>query len=837
LALPSIPLVDITPSPTNPRKHFDEGALAELAATIKDHGVIQPITVRPNPKGEPLYEIVVGERRWRASRLAGMTDIPAFWRELTDQQVLEIQIIENLQRNDVHPLEEAEGYRLLMEEHGYTVEQIANKIGKDLQKKSYVYARLKLLDLCQEARNIMFERKLDASTALLIARIPTPGLQKQALKQIAVEGAEPMSYRAAKNHIQHNFTISLKQATFSLTDASLVETVGSCQDCTKRSGNAPELFGDTDDADVCSDTKCFDAKKAAKQQKLIDEASANSIPILRGDDAKAVMPWGRNTLDDEKYIDLDDVADGDVEERTYREILGDTAPVSALIESNGHQEKGILIEVAEPSALAEALQKAGWKPQEQPEENTGDTPRFPTVRVITPEQIEAEHKEREAKERENKIESAWRERLIDQCLFTLPDTLFDQDTLEKTIKIFAGQWVDMEAEFSGIDEDLVAKYGHHIPEECDQEEAAATLIKAMQQWDLGKVITYLFESIIRQRSEKIVGFYWKDGQQFRDQPNTTMALAEFLGIDHTRIRAQVVSEINGDSQPKTNGNPSKKPKKTTKSTPSGLAETAPTPKMAAPAARIGDAEDGLEARPNIRYALWGSAGWITWSGKGKKPAWIEQWLANGKTLEDLEAKADPAPAAQANENPTSDATGDNSGEEENLAQAAPGNESPVATGADSTNGDLFGQVSGDWPQPNEHGVYAADQAELITIDTKKAKIEGYVLQIGAESWIWAVDTTRKGATTGGSSSPLTAHQVTATRDGAIAIVGQEASQHVYRWIDSDGINADFKRIKAWADELLVNGENAECLAKKPEEKKATISVPVSEWPFPTGSRP
>ena len=131
LAIPTLPIAAIIPSPSNPRKRFDDAYLDELAESIKTHGLIQPITVRPLPldhlfdynhkhpntePGEtPTYEIVVGECRWRAAQRAGLVDIPAFWRELDDKQVLEIQVVENLQRRDVHPLEEADGYRMLIE--------------------------------------------------------------------------------------------------------------------------------------------------------------------------------------------------------------------------------------------------------------------------------------------------------------------------------------------------------------------------------------------------------------------------------------------------------------------------------------------------------------------------------------------------------------------------------------------------------------------------------------------------------------------------------------------------------------------------------------------------
>ncbi len=134
-----VELKDIKPSQHNARKTFDEAKIKELSASIKEKGVIEPIIIRPaNGK----YEVVCGERRFRASQMAGITTIPAVIKELDDKQAIEYQIIENLHREDVHPLEEAEGYELLMKKHGYkTVEDIAVKVGKS---KGYVYGRLKL---------------------------------------------------------------------------------------------------------------------------------------------------------------------------------------------------------------------------------------------------------------------------------------------------------------------------------------------------------------------------------------------------------------------------------------------------------------------------------------------------------------------------------------------------------------------------------------------------------------------------------------------------------------------------------------------------------------------
>src|SRR5689334_19780351 len=167
---PRIALAAITASKTNPRKRFDQAALDELADSIKRHDVLQPILLRPNG-GPDTYELVAGERRFRAAKAAGLVDIPATVRVLSDAEVLEIQVVENLQRSDLHELEEAEGYEQLLKcshpnGERYTVDEIAAKVGKS---RSYVFARLKLCALCPEARKAFYAGELDASRALLIA--------------------------------------------------------------------------------------------------------------------------------------------------------------------------------------------------------------------------------------------------------------------------------------------------------------------------------------------------------------------------------------------------------------------------------------------------------------------------------------------------------------------------------------------------------------------------------------------------------------------------------------------------------------------------------------------
>ena len=128
VATNTLPISEITPNKDQPRKTFDEAALDELAESIKQHGVLQPLLVRPLPNGG--YQLVAGERRWRASRRAGLREVPVVVKELTDTETMEIAIIENLQREDLNPIEEAEGLQALIDKCGFTQEEVASSVGK-----------------------------------------------------------------------------------------------------------------------------------------------------------------------------------------------------------------------------------------------------------------------------------------------------------------------------------------------------------------------------------------------------------------------------------------------------------------------------------------------------------------------------------------------------------------------------------------------------------------------------------------------------------------------------------------------------------------------------------
>ena len=347
-----VPMECITASKTNPRKIFDDAALADLAASITKHGVAQPILLRPThvDAGVTFFEVVAGERRFRASKLAGKTTVPAIVRNLSDAEALEIQVIENLQRQDLHPLEEAEGFEVLMRENGYTADVMAEKTGKS---KAYIYASLKLCALEPVPRQAFYDGKLTKSTALLVARIPVKHLQEKCVGEITQEW-NPYSTRKAAQHIEHNYMLDLKKVDFKTSDDSLYPEAGSCTACPKRTGNQPEVFADVS-ADVCTDPICFKSKAEAHVIRIKEIAYRSGQIVIDGAAAKKLMPDSYSRLGG-GYVDLDRPNYADAENRTYREILGADAPIPELLD-NPHKDE--IIEVVKVSDIALLLKERG----------------------------------------------------------------------------------------------------------------------------------------------------------------------------------------------------------------------------------------------------------------------------------------------------------------------------------------------------------------------------------------------------------------------------------------------------------------------------------------------
>lgn len=194
----TLPLREIEPDPGQPRKTFDDETLAELSASIAEHGLLQPIAVRPKPSGG--YLIVAGERRWRASRMAGLTEVPVIVKDVADEQAMELALVENLQREDLDPVEEAAGIRELMTRCDLTQEQAARKLGKS---RSALANSLRLLSLPETVLELLKSGFITIGHAKVVLGLPAPELQEEAAQMIAdnqlnVRQAEALCKKLAK---------------------------------------------------------------------------------------------------------------------------------------------------------------------------------------------------------------------------------------------------------------------------------------------------------------------------------------------------------------------------------------------------------------------------------------------------------------------------------------------------------------------------------------------------------------------------------------------------------------------------------------------------------------
>ena len=179
----SLPISQVEPSQKQPRKRFEEEALQDLADSIRANGIIQPLTVRRLSSG--YYQIIAGERRWRAAKLAGLTEVPAVIIEADDRKTMELALIENLQREDLNPIEEANGYKSLMEDYGLTQEEAAKRVGKS---RPAVANALRLLALPDPVCQLLEEGKLSAGHARAILAVPSGEAQMKLAKKVVADG-------------------------------------------------------------------------------------------------------------------------------------------------------------------------------------------------------------------------------------------------------------------------------------------------------------------------------------------------------------------------------------------------------------------------------------------------------------------------------------------------------------------------------------------------------------------------------------------------------------------------------------------------------------------------
>ncbi|HRP79326.1 MAG TPA: ParB/RepB/Spo0J family partition protein [Aquamicrobium sp.] len=217
-----VPIEFVGPNPRNPRRSFAEAELTDLAQSIREHGIVQPVVVRPAPgTGGGRYEIIAGERRWRAAQRAGLTEIPIIIRDVDDRVALELAIIENVQRADLNPIEEAQGYQQLIDEHSYTQADLGQVIGKS---RSHVANTLRLLKLPEGIREMLVDGSLSAGHARTLVTAEDPaGLARRIVEEgLSVRQAEALAQEPARvpdSRVRHSERLPKDADTLALEKA------------------------------------------------------------------------------------------------------------------------------------------------------------------------------------------------------------------------------------------------------------------------------------------------------------------------------------------------------------------------------------------------------------------------------------------------------------------------------------------------------------------------------------------------------------------------------------------------------------------------------------------
>jgi ParB/RepB/Spo0J family partition protein len=554
----TITLDRLIPSSTNPRKRFDETKLKELAESIKVQGILQPLLVRavtaaplspkvvwpfPEPLDKPKtgfagkFEIIAGERRYRAAKLAGLPEVPCLVRNLTDLQVLHAQVIENLQRDDLHPLEEAEGYEKLMKDHGVKAEELGGQVGKS---KGYVYARLKLLALCEDARQAFYDGRLDASTALLIARIPVEKVQLQALHKITAKDwrGESMSYRQALDHVQHNYMLDLKKAPFDTQDAALYPKAGACTDCPKRTGNQPGLFDDVKSKDVCTDPVCHAMKKTAHVLAVQKQAQAEGAEVIKAKDAKKILHQWHDTRDDlhrAGLATLDAPIPNDPKGRTWEnalkhhKLLGapkdETKPAvqKTIIEDPYHD--GEIIQAVSIEQATKALRQAGFEISLKRQSSSG------------PGACAADKKRLEKEKAQVDAENAWRSALFDKLCLSIATDLSARKMRPELFRVLAENAVDDETYENDTIKRLIAHHAPDLAEISTHDKRADAFQKRLPDLTPAQHFSIVFElQMIHELDLDIWAV--KRGVEAA----TLLRIAQIQGVDAEAIKEEAMAE-------------------------------------------------------------------------------------------------------------------------------------------------------------------------------------------------------------------------------------------------------------------------------------------------------
>ena len=374
---------------------LDAKSITELANSIKEQGIISPLTVRPHPTEKGRYEIIAGERRWTAAQKAGLTAVPCVVHDCSEFEARELRIIENLQRAGLHEIEEARNYQALLDEKDeagaprYDIKRLAVRLGKS---PAFVYARVKLLRMPELAQEAMLKGRLNASVALLLCRIPDPKLAHRATCEVLDRYSgqeeraldpetEAMSYRDAKRHVAAKYMKRLKDAPFDPESATLVPPYdalgqmlmpgelppgvercggGACGDCPCRTGNMKATFPDAESTDVCTNTACYAKKVGAAQKALAAECKEKGQTLLKPREAENLFNSERTDLSDsarKRYVPLNETVPG--KRKTWGEMLEKAGTELEIVVAKVGAKTVPLVSISD--AVAKAAKDVGVK--------------------------------------------------------------------------------------------------------------------------------------------------------------------------------------------------------------------------------------------------------------------------------------------------------------------------------------------------------------------------------------------------------------------------------------------------------------------------------------------
>lgn len=501
----------LVPSKTNREVIEDEELLAS-AATVKLYGILQPLLVRPIPPERlqdtfedpatrrATHEIIAGERRFVMARIAGLRKVPVLIKNADGATAATMQLVENIHRQNLNPLQEASGIQHLIESYGLTREGVAEAIGKG---RTHVFETLRLLNICPDAMAALKAGTLNRSVALLVAQRPTPELQVEYLQKVLKGGPDggPMSHRAAKHLADTQYMTDLTKAVFDIRDADLIFVAGACTTCAKRTGANPELW-DKAGTDVCTDTGCFAKKKEAHYERVTKEAQEKGRKVITGREAREIMPTENSTP--AGYLLLDKPTHGSAE--PVRQLLGQDVPAGkvVLIET----PSGAMVEAIPQRAAGAALEAKG----------KAEKPVKADKR--TAEEVQQEHSTR------------WRRRAVMQTIEALKD--FDEPATIPAVVAY--------------------RYIRNEAREAD-EEAVAAIFNLPRNY---------LESELDEAVEKVMGMPLKvqlqalmmlacavDLQELFDRPvdeaRQLTACAELVGVDLDTIKREIAQEMNEEA--------------------------------------------------------------------------------------------------------------------------------------------------------------------------------------------------------------------------------------------------------------------------------------------------